>query len=138
MSGMDQSSPGQPAIFDPHAERVALTAIFRANGGTASAARPAIVDHLAHLVKGARGGVRNRLERDGDGRRCAETLARFQDELIHLAYDYTIAHVYRAADPTDKESLSVVATGGYGRGLLAPGSDIDLLFLLPKDQLLVS
>ena len=35
---------------------------------------------------------------DGNGRRCAEGLSDFQDELIRLVYDYTVTHVY--APPT--------------------------------------
>ena len=94
-----------------------------------------VVDRLKALVKDCpRCRPSARSEADGNGRRCAEGLAKFQDELIRLIYDYTVHTSIAPAFPSDAERMAIVATGGYGRGLLAPGSDIDLLFLLPYRQ----
>lgn len=68
---------------------------------------------------------------DRDGLRCAERLSRLQDELIGALADFVAAHVFRQDNPSDSEHVAILAVGGYGRGTLAPGSDIDLLFLLP-------
>lgn len=132
----DSGGVGAPAApyFDTKALRVELTALFRKHGEAASVARPAILSRLKLLLKTARDDARAGLVDDGDGRRCAEGISHFQDELIRLIYDYTTVHVYRTDNPSDAEHMAVVATGGYGRGLLAPGSDIDLLFLLPYKQ----
>lgn len=68
---------------------------------------------------------------DHDGLRCAERLSRLQDEVIGALADFVAAHVFRQDNPSDSEHVAILAVGGYGRGTLAPGSDIDLLFLLP-------
>jgi [protein-PII] uridylyltransferase len=130
---MDTSRFPPAPYFDPKEMRHALTALLNASGSPAEA-RPAVIDRLKFLVKAARGTARLQLEADGNGRRCATGLAKFQDELVTLIYDYTIAHVYRATNPSDAERMAIIATGGYGREMLAPGSDIDLLFLLPYKQ----
>ncbi|MFX7732074.1 nucleotidyltransferase domain-containing protein, partial [Acinetobacter baumannii] len=65
---------------------------------------------------------------------CAEALSRFQDDAIRAVYDWIVNRLYPSDNPSSGERMTVVATGGYGRGMLAPGSDIDLLFLLPYKQ----
>ncbi len=92
------------------------------------------LDLLTEVLGEAHAAAERQLEADGNGRKCVEGLSRFQDEFISVIYDYTVEHLYRAKNPSSAERMGVIATGGYGRGQLAPGSDIDLLFLLPYKQ----
>lgn len=74
------------------------------------------------------------LSAGGSGIAAARIISQAQDEIIGALYDFTVKHVYYAQLPSTAERIAIVATGGYGRGTLAPGSDIDLLFVLPYKQ----
>ncbi len=98
------------------------------------ATRAEVLELLRAALDQGRALARAELEAGGKGLACARFLSQLEDELIRASYDYVVRYVYVAEKPTLSERLTIVAVGGYGRGALAPGSDIDLLFLLPYKQ----
>src|SRR6516162_3708687 len=129
----DQVSP-EAEIFDAVAIAADLERLSDVHAGNERELRLAVSRLLKAALADGRAVAERLLIADRHGRRCAERLAVMQDEIIRLLFEFAIKHLYPAQNPSEAERMAIVATGGYGRGVLAAGSDIDLLFLLPYKQ----
>ena len=97
-------------------------------------ARAIVLAHMRKALQDAREGAEAELMATGKGTRCAMNLSAAQDEIIKAIHLFATRDVYPVDNPSGAEAISIAAVGGYGRGTLAPGSDIDLLFILPYKQ----
>ena len=94
-----------------------------------------LLDTLKSAMANGRAEVWRRFDAgEANGEEVSEALSFLTDQIVRLIYDFATDCVYPAANPTEGERLCVAAVGGYGRGELAPFSDIDLLFVLPYKE----
>src|SRR5438552_8632682 len=125
---------GARTLFDARAVAAELKRLGGLHAGRERELRSAVAQYPKAVQEAGRAAAEAMLREDRHGRLCAERLCFLQDELIRLLFEFAGQQLYRSDNPSEAERMAVIATGAYGRGLLAPGSDIDLLFLLPYKQ----
>ena len=121
-------------VIDRAALSHALSELAEAHAPDSPALRSAVLQQLKDALTHGRGEVRRRFEAGASGNMVLVANCFLMDQVIRCLYDFTTGVVFRATNPTASERIGLVAIGGYGRGELAPQSDIDLLFLLPYKQ----
>ena len=118
----------QREIIDRRALSEALSALAI---DTTTLDRGPIVALLREALTRGRAEIQRRFENGGGAGHCVTEQCFLVDQLIRILFDFVTERIYPIANPTQGEKLAIVAVGGYGRGEMAPYSDVDLLFLLP-------
>ena len=92
--------------------------------------------HIVELLRDAQDAgrleiARRLVDKPSAGHEVAEAQAFLTDQLVRVIHDHVVAHVYPVSNRSKGERLTVMAVGGYGRGEMAPHSDVDIAFLTP-------
>jgi len=125
------SIPNQRAVIDRRQLAEDIAAAVADMG--AQKARPRVVELLRGALDAGRAELAARLaEKPSAGHECANGQAFLIDQLIRVMHDHVIADIYPAANRSSGERLTLIAVGGYGRGEMAPHSDVDIAFITPS------
>ena len=120
----------QRDIIDRSALAEKIESIVREH--SAQARRPRVLEILQAALADGRAEIQRRLnEAPSQGYRASAEQAFLVDQIVRLIYDYVTVHAYPAANRSSSERIAVLAVGGYGRGEMAPHSDVDIAFVTP-------
>ena len=125
-----ESVPDRRAIIEGEALMSALADLGHADPLSPEGRSQALA-LLRGALDGGRAEVRRGLDAGAAGTEVARANCELIDHIVRALHDFVTAHVFPVMNPTAGERLGLVGVGGYGRGELAPFSDVDLLFLLP-------
>ena len=125
--------PSPRSVIDRRALVEAIEAVVSAEGATKG--RKAVVELLRTALEDGRAEIARRLvSKPSAGHEVAEAQAYLVDQLLRVIHDHVSTHVYPAMNRSTGERLAIIAVGGYGRGEMAPHSDVDLAFVTPIKQ----
>ena len=123
----------QRAIVDRRALAATIAGLVEDRG--ASACRSQVVEALRTALAEGREEIARRLAAaPSTGHDCAEAQAFLIDQLVRVIHDHIVEALYPANNRSTGERLAVMAVGGYGRGEMAPHSDVDIGFITPGKQ----
>ena len=130
MSETMASIANQREIIDRRALASAIAEAVAAAG--MPKARPKIVGLIKAALEEGRAELARRLaEKPSAGHEVTGGQSFLIDQLIRVMHDHVVADVYPASNRSSGERLTLIAVGGYGRGEMAPHSDVDIAFITP-------